>query len=157
MRVKLSVKSITVLFCLIKFLALKEYDNVRLRRLGALINESDSKGQKWSEVETANLLRGILKHGEQNWRNILNEEQFEKSRTVNQLIFKWRMIKIIMKGELDAMNVKRQKLITKNDWMVAAIKGLEKKNNIHRDLPVESYNTYSSALFRSCDKLSDDM
>ena len=55
------------------------------------------------------------------------------------------------------MNVKRQKLITKNDWIVAAIKGLEKRNNVHRELPVESYNMYSSALFRNSDKYSDDM
>lgn len=95
------------------------------------------------------MLRGILKNGEFNWKNILNEEQFDKSRTVNQLVLKWRMIKIIMKGELDAMNVKRQKLITKNDWIIAAIKGLEKKNNIHRDLPVEAYNSLSSSLFRN--------
>lgn len=95
------------------------------------------------------MLRGILKHGEWNWKIILTEEQFEKSRTVNQLVLKWRMIKIIMKGELDAMNVKRQKLITKNDWIIAAIKGLEKKNNVHRELPVESYHILSSSLFKN--------
>lgn len=95
------------------------------------------------------MLRGILKHGEWNWKIILTEEQFEKSRTVNQLVLKWRMIKIIMKGELDAMNVKRQKLITKNDWIIAAIKGLEKKNNVHRELPVESYHVLSSSLFKN--------
>ena len=156
-KVKLSAEFTKVFINLIKKLELKEYDNERLRRLGALISESDYKTQKWSEIETANLLRGILKHGEQNWKSILNEEQFEKSRTVNQLILKWRMIKIIMKGELDAMNVKRQKLITKNDWVVAAIKGLEKKNNIHRDLPAELYHLYPSALFRNGDKYSDDM
>lgn len=47
------------------------------------------------------------------------------------------------------MNVKRQKLITKNDWIIAAIKGLEKKNNVHRELPVESYHVLSSSLFKN--------
>lgn len=150
-----SVKYIMVR-CILTFVELQVYDINRLRALGALINEQDPKAPKWSEEETANLLRGVLKYGEQNWRTILNEEQFEKSRAVNQLVLKWRMIKIFMKGELDSLNVKRQKLITKNDWIIAAIKGLEKKNNIHREPPTDNYQAYSS-IHRLGDRISEDV
>lgn len=107
-------------------LELKKYETKRLKKLGALIEEGTLSHKQWSELETINLLRGIFRFGENNWKLILKEENFDKSRTVNQLILKWRMIKIFMKGELDAMNVKRQKLITKENWIIAAIKGLEK-------------------------------
>ena len=73
-------------------------------------------------------------------------------------MLKWRIIKIIMKGELDAMNVKRQKMITKNDWIVAAIKGLEKKYNIHRDPSIDFYYLQSSPYSKkNADKFSDDV
>ena len=139
------------------FIELKNYDTRRLRKLGALINESDSKVPKLTEMEIANLLRGIFKHGESNWKSILNEEQFEKGRTVNQLILKWRMIKIFMKGELDAMNVKRQKLITKNDWIIAAIKALEKRNKIHRDPPVNLNHGFLSSYYKHNDRFSEEL
>lgn len=139
------------------YLELKQYEMERLRCLGALISESDTKSLKFTEVETANLLRGVFKHGEKDWKTMLNEEQFEKNRTVNQLIHKWRMVKIFMKGELDAMNVKRQKLITRNDWIIAAIKALEKKNNIHREPPVSFYHTFGSPYFKNIDKYSDEL
>lgn len=113
---------------------------------------------KFTEIETANLLRGVFKYGESNWKAILNEEKFEKGRTVNQLILKWRMIKILIKSELDPMNVRRQKLITRNDWIIAAIKALEKKNKIKRDSPVNVYHKYSSPYFsKHADKCSEDL
>lgn len=139
------------------FKELKAYDTERLKRLGALFTDKDSKPSKWTEVETANLLRGIFKHGENNWRTILAEEQFEKGRTVNQLVLKWRMIKIFMKGELDAMNIKRQKLITRNDWIIAAIKGLEKRNNIHREPLTNLYHPYVSPYYKHNDRHSEEL
>lgn len=127
---------------------LKKFENERLQKLGALVSD-DNKTPKFSELETANLLRGIYKYGESNWNNILTEEKFDKDRTVNQLILKWRMIKIFMKGELDSMNVKRQKLITRNDWILAAIKALEKRNKVNRDLPPNVRKSYEQPFFRN--------
>jgi len=131
---------------------LQHNEAARLRRLGAVIDEADPRTAAWSEVETANLLRGVFRYGEQHWRSILNDEQFNRSRTTNQLALKWRTVKIFMKGELDALNVKRQKLVTKDDWMLAVIKGLEKKNGVFRDLPT----SHVAGLSKYTDRPGDD-
>ena len=138
------------------YLELKNYETKRLRDLGAKISENEFKISKFTEHESANLLRGVHKHGENNWRAILKEEAFDKSRTVNQLVLKWRMIKIFMKGELRALNLSRQKLINSNDWIIATIKALEKKWNISRELPVNTSHSFGSPLLRNADRLSDD-
>lgn len=138
------------------YLELKNYEINRLRNLGALVKERDLKEPKFSEIETANLLRGVYKYGEGNWKSILSEESFHKSRTVNQLILKWRMIKIFMKGELDSLNLKRQKLVTRSDWIVAAIKSLEKKNGIKRELTVNHVFPLGSHYYKNWGSLSDE-
>lgn len=137
------------------YLDLKTQENKRLRKLRA-IARSGSKTQKFTDIEVANLLRGVYKHGESNWRSVLSEEKFTRLRTVNQLIYKWRMIKIYIKGELDSINVKRQKLITINDWIIAAIKALEKKNNMKRDLPSGYLRSLHSPTSKNWDRSSDE-
>jgi hypothetical protein len=134
---------------------LKTYENKRLKRLRA-IGGSGSKTQKFADIEIANLLRGVYKHGESNWRGILSEEKFSRSRTINQLVYKWRMIKIFVKGELDSINVKRQKLITMNDWIIAAIKALENKSNVKRDLPSSYLRSPNSQNSKNWDKSSEE-
>jgi hypothetical protein len=138
------------------YLELKSYETSRLRKLGALINEKDLKEPKFSEIETANLLRGVYKYGEGNWKSILSEESFKKSRTVNQLILKWRMIKIFMKGELDSLNLNRQKLVTRNDWIIAAIKTFEKRNGVKRELNVNHVFPLGSHCYKNWRNFSDE-
>ena len=122
-----------------------------------MISDSSRNGPAWSELETISLLKGILKHGENSWTNILSDEKFEKSRNSNQIALKWQMIKIYMKGELDSINVKRQKLITEDTWMVAVIKKLQKQNNLKVDAPIEIAKSHISPYFRRISqKLAED-
>jgi hypothetical protein len=100
---------------------------------------------------------GILKHGENSWTSILGDGEFEPSRTSNQVALKWQMIKIYMKGELDSINVKRQKLITEDVWIIAVIKKLQKRNDIESQIPVDITKSFISPYFRRIsEKLADD-
>ena len=70
-------------------------------------DDPDNLGHKWSEIETLNLLRGVLKHGENEWQSIKEEFGFAPQRRSRYLAYVWRSVKHSMTRDLEEMNQKR--------------------------------------------------
>ena len=68
---------------------------------------ADDVVHKWSEIETLNLLRGVLKHGENEWMAIKEEFGFAPLRRLSFLASVWRSVKHSMQRDLEEMNSKR--------------------------------------------------
>lgn len=44
----------------------------------------------WTDIEVANLIRGVFRYGECEWPDILDDIEFHPSRSSNMLAIKWR-------------------------------------------------------------------
>jgi len=82
--------------------------------------------QEWNDRETYYLLKGIYKHGENEWNEILCSFKFKDSRTPNCLAFKWRELKTVMVDEIERLK-KEGVSLSHFEWLEAALKKLEMK------------------------------
>ena len=64
-----------------------------------------------------------------------------------------------MNSELNSINIKSRKHVTRDSWIIAAIKKLEKRNGIIRELPLDQFSEFpSSASVRKLkNRMSDDV
>jgi len=81
--------------------------------------------EPWTDVEKLNLLKGICKHGEQAWSDILDKYNFQSMRTSNSLAYKWKQIKQIMLEDIQRIYKERGIKITIWDWIQCSIHNLE--------------------------------
>ena len=82
----------------------------------------------WSDKELANLIRGIFRFGENEWSDLMDDVEVHPSRTPNDLALKWRKVKQLMNTDIKRIIKESnfEKIITKHEWMVAALELLEK-------------------------------
>lgn len=102
-------------------------------KVSDLHNEESTKKQIWSEIETINLLKGVNQWGENEWKEILDKLNFQSNRSCNDLSSKWREIKRVMIDDLQLLNKKYQKIVTKHEWIRATLKKLQIQNHIYKD------------------------
>ena len=74
----------------------------------------------------------VMKHGENEWQAVKEEFGFAPQRRCRYLAYVWRSIKHSMARDLDEMNQRRQKIVTKNEWLIAAVRQLEQKHGLSR-------------------------
>lgn len=93
-----------------------------------------AKDLPWSSKEIQTLIRGVFRYGENEWYELLLDGEddgqaggYHASRTANHLAAKWRQIKAVMMADIKKVRLmtKGEKIVTKNEWMVAALEALE--------------------------------
>lgn len=47
----------------------------------------------WTDIELANLIRGVFRYGENEWSDLIDDIELHPSRTPNNIALKWRKIK----------------------------------------------------------------
>jgi hypothetical protein len=99
------------------------------------------------------LIRGVFRCGENEWNELIEDIDVHPSRTANQLALKWRQIKLIMINDLNRLRKENngENIITKHEWMIAALEGLEKDFSNKRD---ETPSMLYEALFIDPSKLT---
>jgi len=117
------------------------------------IEEYPQENPPWSKLELANLIRGVFKYGENEWSEQLEDLEVDHSRTPNQLALKWRQVKQLMRTDITRIKgiTDGEKIITKHEWMVAAISALEKQSKVEKE---ESASSLYEALFIDPSKLT---
>jgi hypothetical protein len=83
--------------------------------------------EPWTDVEKLNLLKGVSKHGEQAWSDILDKYNFQSIRTSNSLAYKWKQIKLTMLEDMQRIFREKGIKVTMWDWIQGSIHKLEEK------------------------------
>ena len=96
----------------------------------------------------------MYKYGENEWSDLIDFIELNPSRTPNEIAIKWRQIKQLMME--DIKRVKRltngQKIVTKHEWMIAALESLEE--NLPKSKDLESPRIMYEAMFIDPSKLT---
>ena len=83
--------------------------------------------EKWTENEVSQLLVAVFNLGEGEWYEIQKRMDFSSSQVIkspNQVGFKWKQIKRVMKRDIKRMK-KDQKglvIVTKHEWIISTLK-----------------------------------
>ncbi|CDW90352.1 UNKNOWN [Stylonychia lemnae] len=96
----------------------------------------------WTNQEISSLIRGVFRFGENEWSELLEDIDVHQTRTANQIALKWRQIKQIMRKDIKRVlqETKFDKIITKHEWMIAALELLEQDQpNLRDESPSQLY------------------
>mmetsp|Transcript_34647 Transcript_34647/g.53010 ORF Transcript_34647/g.53010 Transcript_34647/m.53010 type:complete len:175 (-) Transcript_34647:1503-2027(-) len=95
----------------------------------AVLKVKDEAELKWTNVEIAQVLVGVLKLGEKDWEEIKKRIDFSSSKVVksaSQIAFKWRQIKRMMHRDMKKLNRKPEaKVITRHEWILQTLNILQ--------------------------------
>ncbi len=93
----------------------------------------------WATKELILLLRGVFKYGENEWRDILDDSDFNPARSANSLALMWQQIKYVMNKDLKRSIEKHPDLLfSKSDWIIATIQELEKTQPMPNEEPISA-------------------
>lgn len=81
------------------------------------------------------MIRGVFRYGENEWSELLEDIYENPIRLPNEVALKWRQIKQLMKSDIKRalQATSYEKIITKHEWMIAAIETLEKETDLKRE------------------------
>ena len=88
------------------------------------------------------MIRGVFRFGENEWSELIEDIEVHQSRTPNQIALKWRQIKSIMSNDIKKALVQSnyERIITKHEWMIAALLLLEQDlANVRDENPLQLY------------------
>jgi len=101
-------------------------------------------------------LKGVFKVGENEWTDIKEDFEFGSDKTANQIALMWSKVKQIMLSDLKRVNLlDSEKLASRDEWIIAAIIGLENSSNEMKEGQESASSLYDST-FVSLDSLTQE-